>query len=544
MTRIDLRPWASVVLLAALLAYVGCNASMTPPAATSSPATRPADRAGSTAVNTGQTESGQTAASLQLVANLGNPAAVLVVSGEQDGYMEPCGCSAGQMGGLIRRYDFVERLHSQNWPTALIELGSMIKNPAGGRGGFEQAKYKFDYAVKALQLLKYNAVALSAEDLKIGVGEALGLFDNNLNQSTKIVVANVEPDAAFKRSFQTSIIAAAGPVKLGITAVIDPEMLHKLVDPEKNVFLPVVKRPDEVLPAVLAELDSKTDYQVLMVQGPPELAKRLAEANPGLDIVVSTSEADEPRSHEADLLNGGRTTLVSVGKKGKYVGVFGLYPNEKEQVRYQLITLDKRFDGPAAPMKNLIQDEYRNTLKIAGVVENFVRRGYVNGAPGATFVGARTCKVCHPKTFEFWSETDHAKAFASLLHDPKPNTAFDAECISCHTTGFEYNSGWRSEAKTPYLAGNQCENCHGPGSKHCAEPENAEFLELIGVTIEQAEKNQLCYRCHDEDNSPEFELTKYWRMIKHSKLDDYSDPKVKKGISPEHSRPTAATGAY
>ncbi len=61
------------------------------------------------------------------------------------------------------------------------------------------------------------------------------------------------------------------------------------------------------------------------------------------------------------------------------------------------------------------------------------------------------------------------------MDDPKPNTIYDAECVTCHTTGFEYNSGWHSEAETPYLEGNQCENCHGPASKHLAEPDNVEF---------------------------------------------------------------------
>jgi hypothetical protein len=538
MTRIDFRPLASVVLVAAVLAYVGCTTS------TTSSAPKPPDAATPSAGNAGQSESSADSNSQKLLTNLGNPAAVLIVSGEQDGYMEPCGCSAEQIGGLIRRYDFVERLHNQNWPIALIELGSLVKNPTGGLGGFEQAKLKFDYAVKALKLLNYNAVALSAEDLKIGVGEALGFFYNNLGEATKVVVANVQPDRNFEKIFRTSIITQAGPVRLGITSVTDPEVLQKLVDPDKDAYLPAIKRPDDVLPGVLSDLNLKSDVQILMVQGPPALARQLAEANPGFEIVVSTSETDEPLNHEPDLLNGGKTMLVSVGKKGKYVGVFGFYPGETERLRYHLVTLDKSYDGPATPMKSLIQDDYRKTLKAAGVVEHFLRRDYVNGAPGATFVGAQTCKECHPKTFKFWSTTKHAQAFDALLHDPKPNTAFDAECITCHTTGFEYNSGWRSPGATPHLAGNQCENCHGPGSKHCAEPENAEFLELISVTIDQANKNRLCYRCHDEDNSRDFEITEYWRKIKHNKLDDYTDPKVHKGIAPKIPSPTAPSAAH
>jgi hypothetical protein len=542
MTRTDFRPWASVVVLAAVLAYIGCSTATTPPAATSSRTPDPA-HGGDAVAKTGPSGGDAASGPEKLFAMLGNPAAVLVVSGEQGNYMEPCGCSADQLGGLIRRYDLVERLHGRNWPTALVELGTLIKNPATGLGGFEQAKIKFDFALKALALLKYNALALSAEDLKIGVFEAFGLFENSLGKTTRIVVANVEPDPDFKKLFQTSVIAPVGGVALGITAVIDPEALEKLVDPEKNKLLTVVKPPGEVLPSVLGELESKSTYQILMVQGPPELARLLAETNSGFDIVVSTSESDEPLSREPEVLNGGKTTLVSVGKKGKYVGVFGFYPEEKERLRYQLETLDKHYDGAAAPMRHLIRDEYRNTLKAIGVVENFVRRDYVGGAPGATFVGAETCKECHKKTFAFWSKTKHAQAFASLLTDPKPNTAFDAECVSCHTTGFEYNSGWVSKPATPHLEGNQCENCHGPGSKHCAAPDNAEYLEAISVTIEQAEKNRLCYHCHDEDNSPKFEIAEYWSKIKHNALDDYSDPKVHQPVFPKVLRPKSATGA-
>ena len=210
--------------------------------------------------------------------------------------------------------------------------------------------------------MNYSALALSAEDLKLGVGEALGLFLNDLGETTKIVVANVEAPG-FETIFRPSLIVPAGPVKLGVTAVIDPEALNKLSDPDKDSIFPKVKRPDEVLAGVLAELEPKSDYQVLMVQGPPALAKRLAEAYPGFDIVVATSEYDDVLKHDAEMLNGGKTMLVSVGRKGKYVGVFGLYPKETERLRYQVVTLDKKYDGPATAMKELIEDEYRDTLQ-------------------------------------------------------------------------------------------------------------------------------------------------------------------------------------
>ena len=77
-----------------------------------------------------------------------------------NGYTEPCGCTENQIGGLLRRYDFFERLRKQGWPVASIDLGTLTNNPAVARGGFEQAKLKFDYSIKALKLLDYSAMAL------------------------------------------------------------------------------------------------------------------------------------------------------------------------------------------------------------------------------------------------------------------------------------------------------------------------------------------------------------------------------------------------
>jgi len=517
------RAWASIALCAAVLVYVGCSGS-----------SGTSDRAAS--APTPKASGAATTAPGKPLANLGNPAAVLIITGQQDGYMEPCGCTEDQSGGLLRRFDLLERIHALNWPTALFDLGSLIKDPAGARGGFEQTKLKFDYSVKALALMKYDALALSADDLKIGVGEALGCFDNSLGDSTKIVVANVQPDPVYERRFRASLVAAAGPVKVGVTAVIDPESLKKLIDPDKDSLLLKVVAPDDVLPKVLADLSSESDYQVLLVQGPPELAKRLATAHPGFDIVVSTSEFPDPLNHDPDLLNGGKTMLITVGKKGKYAGVFGLYPNESPSLRYQLVTLTKAFDGPATSMKKLIEDDYRATLKAAKVVENYLRLPFANGAPGATFVGAESCKSCHPATYAFWSTTKHAQALNALLHDKKPNVAFDAECITCHTTGFEFNSGWKSETDTPDLAGNQCENCHGPCSKHEAAPDNPEYRKLIALTAELADKNRLCLRCHDDENSRNFEFKKYWQQVMHKGLDTYADPQVHRGKKPRLAR--------
>ena len=145
MTRIDFRPWAALALSAAVLGYVGCSSSNP---TSSSPASRPAKGGSAGPGSKGSPADAAGGSESKLLANLGNPAAVLVLTGEMDGYLEPCGCTEGQIGGLLRRYDFFERLRKQNWPVASIDLGSLTKDPAVARGGFDQAKFKFDYSIR------------------------------------------------------------------------------------------------------------------------------------------------------------------------------------------------------------------------------------------------------------------------------------------------------------------------------------------------------------------------------------------------------------
>src|SRR5262245_39306019 len=52
--------------------------------------------------------SGDTVA--HLLAKWDRPAVALIFSGQQLGYLQPCGCSHPQYGGLTRRYNLLQRL--------------------------------------------------------------------------------------------------------------------------------------------------------------------------------------------------------------------------------------------------------------------------------------------------------------------------------------------------------------------------------------------------------------------------------------------------
>ena len=81
---------------------------------------------------------------------------------------------------------------------------------------------------------------------------------------------------------------------------------------------------------------------------------------------------------------------------------------------------------------------------------------------GQTYIGAKRCGMCHFEEFAQWNKDRHSKSFgllpAKYQKDPK--------CLKCHTTGYGEPSGFRDIRSTPNLAGNTCETCHGPGSRH------------------------------------------------------------------------------
>jgi len=52
----------------------------------------------------------------QLFIGWAKPDFVLVITGQLHGYLQPCGCSDPQYGGLARRWEFINELTKKGWP--------------------------------------------------------------------------------------------------------------------------------------------------------------------------------------------------------------------------------------------------------------------------------------------------------------------------------------------------------------------------------------------------------------------------------------------
>jgi hypothetical protein len=475
------------------------------------------------------------------------PRLVLVVTGRQDGYLEPCGCAGlDQMkGGMGRRYTMLQTLRNYGWPypdkgsaaQAAAKQGGwpVVALDVGGiaKGFGPQAELKFQIAVEAMRTTRYDAIGLGTVDLELPTEFVLAKVAPAVpSQPTPFVSANVGlfafDDATLPR---TKIIVAGdrrGERKIGVTAVLGKAYQRQI----NNTSVKLID-PEAALAVVLPILKKKADLLVLLAYAPKDEALQLARKFPDFDLVVTAGGGSEPPAEAVEVrdANGksSGTRLVEVGEKGEYAVVLGVFDDPQRPVRYQRVTLDSRFT--ASDTMIAMMSAYQDQLKGLGLAGLGIRPlehplAEVNGR----FVGNEKCKDCHEQSDKVWRKSRHAEAFSALL-GAKPPREFDPECISCHVVGwnprmfFPYKSGYLDQKTTPKLINVGCEDCHGPGEKHVDAEAGADkalqekLRKAVRITADEARdsasRKQNCYTCHDGDNSPEFNFDLYFPLVEH-----------------------------
>jgi hypothetical protein len=447
----------------------------------------------------------------------------LVISGRQDGYLEPCGCAGleNQKGGLSRRYTFIKQLRARGWSVAAIDVGGLVR-----RFG-KQAEIQFGISADALKTMGYGAVGFGPAELRLSAGEIVAAVAAANPADTIFVSANVN---LFGLTPKVRIIEAGG-MKLGITAVLGKEYQQQVNNSEVEIV-----PADVALRAVMGQLKG-CDVRILLANATTDEAKALARQFPTFDLVVEAGGADLPLE-QPEKIAGTKARLIEVGNKAQYVIVAGFYDNPKQPVRFQRVALDSRF-GDSPEMKQFMTT-YQAQLEQRGWRDLGLKpvphpRSKKGDKLAGQFASAESCKECHPTEWGIWSKSKHAQATESLAKLDPPRQ-YDPECISCHSTGwnpgefFPYLSGFDSLKKTPELAGNSCDNCHGPGAAHVAAEKGSNQSrrdaerEALKLTVEFARDN-VCAKCHDHDNSPNFTAkdkqgrdnfdTIYWPQIAH-----------------------------
>ena len=367
------------------------------------------------------------------------PSVVILYTGGTKSHLEPCGCYQEQSGGLPRRAYVVEQFREHGFPTLLVDAGNIFDGKA------EIDAKRCEVNLKAMSTMEYDAVALSESDLA---------YDEvYLSQQRAVATFPfLAPDAVQDDFTQPFIITQAGQHATGF----------------------VVGEANE---KVVSQAD------VIVALGYPRDSKHI-------DAVISPNEVEATVSEDG-------TLYLGCLSEGKTLGMLALWLDTSGKLaRHNATQLALTGEvGESEPIRQLLTDFYRgvateNPVQDAPLFgEQLLEQQQKNGYASAT-----ACQQCHEQEYLQWSATRHAFAYQTLL---KKERYFDVECVSCHTTGFGYPTGFQIGDQDSTLEGVQCETCHGPGKQHVGNPKKS--------NIRSGADTSLCLQCHDTKHSPGFD---------------------------------------
>ncbi|HEV3025802.1 MAG TPA: hypothetical protein VGX76_25185, partial [Pirellulales bacterium] len=305
------------------------------------------------------------------------PKFALVCTGEELGYIEPCGCSGleNQKGGLRRRHTLLKQFRAKGWPVVALDNGGLINR--SGR----QSEIKFEKTAEALASMGYSAVGFGTADLKLQGGSVMAVLANFPPERNPFVSANVGVLGFDDNTSHRFLLIEEGPARLGVTAVLG-DKFQKQINNDEISFLPAQQGLSEAYEKLE---QAHCEAMVLLAHATPEESTDLAGQFPAFDVVVTAGGADEP-PHVPTVLNGGKTLLIEVGHKGMYAVVLGFYDDEETPVRYQRVPIDKRFTD--SPEMDEVMDSYQEQLQQMGWEGLDLRR---KNHPAGKFAGSSAC---------------------------------------------------------------------------------------------------------------------------------------------------------
>lgn len=423
------------------------------------------------------------------------PDLVLVLSGQMHGYLQKCGCSHPQKGGLERRYNFIETLKGRGWEVIGLDVGD-VPHPLPYTPTPEQTLAKYEMAMQAMKLMNYKATTVGKEELAMPLLNALTKYTvQKGNEFPKVLAANIDNAKDFPNSdggsalTESDVITSKGGLKVGVIGVAGLEVTNRPID--RTVKFNV--NPGGIVAATLKAWAAKpTDVNILLYQGPIKWldsatkrnvdATTAAEAFPDFHIVLCKTPDDAEAPDMPTVVNAGKTMICQVGQKGQNVGVIGIFKGPKgTEYYYQRVVMTEEFETPPEkekghPILKLLQD-YADSVKDNDYLSEMDKRKKLHSVQAlakhekAAYAGDAQCFVCHQAEFQVWQKTKHAGAYnalAVLAKHPKGRN-FDGECIICHTVGYDFKTGYVNQKQTPGLMNVQCESCHGPASLHVTE---------------------------------------------------------------------------
>lgn len=401
---------------------------------------------------------------------------VVLVGGDTQGWIVPCGCTSNQSGGLPRRASCAKRLR-RDARVILADVGGA----ASGTSAYD--RLRFEAVLEGEMAMGIAAHNIGASEARLGAEYLRGLH-------VPLLSANCLDDRGRLIAEPLRVVEAAG-LRVAIVGVLDEQYASESIR---------VTPPQEAVLRVLREAHEPYDVVVVLAYLPGDRLRRLARSLPEADLVL-----DGPTGQPIPPETIGPALLASATNKGKFL-VCCRRTESDSSGRWtgEIIELDDSFGDDPRMVAGL--DKYYDRLAKRDFTPE--ETSFVDSLLGnpADYVLAegKSCRECHPEEWKIWEAGQHARAWDSLLDR---GAHVDPECQRCHVTGYGLRGGFSSVGGTPEIVNVGCQSCHGPCRAHAGNPDVQ--------TPRFASAGTACIACHDSENSPEFDYETYWTKIRH-----------------------------
>lgn len=403
---------------------------------------------------------------------------ILVASGDTHGWLMPCGCTSNQSGGLLRRGTYVDQLRNEN-ELILVDVGGA----ADGVAPYQLQKFRAILSGESLMGVNVHNVGAA----ELAYGPQLLTLAKSDHSMPALISANVFDsndqiafDPLYSLNFDTTTIHVIG--------VVSPRFSGEGFK---------VRDPQEAILNVLQQNKIGSDWLVVIAYMNEEELRELAANLPEAHAIIGgpTTQALRPETV-------GRVLLTSATNKGKFLAELN-FDGQRKKIAASIVEMSPEFEDHPVQEHNL--ELFRGILRdqdFAADESGLVNNSLWAVAANDLVAGTEACRECHQDIYAEWKESGHANAWARLVSE---NANYDSYCQQCHTTGFGWNGGFVSADRSLNRINVGCESCHGPSLSHVNDATKKTPFDARGQ----------CMKCHDPENSPEFEFDSYWEKIHH-----------------------------
>jgi len=463
--------------------------------------------------------------------------ATLLFTGDLWGQLEPCGCSADMRGGVDRMASYVRETRAAG-PTLLVDAGDALHDSLDAPPEMKaQADRRAAAMVRSLVSMGIDAkasferdggeafpkgVVLGGPSLKEVGGVRVGLATFDALPAEADAAALRDKVLAVRKLGAEVVVAVVHGARDRVIALAQDSgadlvvgsHIRDLAEGEKAraslgkipVFFTQARgqsllRIDLVLrdggPLQVAQGEQERDAEI------ESIGERIRSYEQRLSHLAGDAEK-APFRRKVEELQARRRTVAEGAAPAPATGSYLAH-------RFVPITQDRPSDED---VKDILA-AYDREVAAANLAFAKAQNKVCEQAPAgeAGYVGGATCASCHQAAHDFWKQTRHAKAYATL---EKANKQYDLACVSCHVTGWEKPGGACRVDEVDTRKDVTCESCHGPGSLHVANPAAAK--------LERKAPEATCRGCHTADHSTGFDYSAYLSRI----------------LGPGHGAPVAA----